>query len=121
MTQGFMLRGTVLAAALLLAGAASPYPPPNTYVQPFGARPQQPPPAPSRVSEYDPAPVPNQDLDSPARRAAGPAHAELTPGIYRPGTTLFQGDGYTPNSTVQGEQERHYHPAPQLSLSVPLE
>ena len=29
--------------------------------------------------------------------------------------------GYTPNSTVQGEQQRRFHPAPAFNLSVPLQ
>jgi hypothetical protein len=113
-----LLRSPLLAALLLTTAAASPYPP-LAFVQPLQAPPVQA--APPGGASFTPAPVPNQDLDNPALRTSSPARAELSPGIYQPGTTLFQGDGFTPNSTVQGEQQRHYHPAPSLNFSVPLQ
>jgi hypothetical protein len=112
------LRATLLAALLLTTQAPSPYAP-YAFVQPFAPPPA--PATPSPWSAYTPAPVPNADLDDPDHRPSGPAHAELAPGIYHPHASTFQGDGFIPNSTVQGEQQRHYHPAPALNLSVPLE
>ena len=118
MTGRRIVHAGALAALLQIAGAASQYPP-YAFVVPFAVPSSHP--AVSNGSGYTPAPVPNQDLDDPARRVSGPARTELMPGLYQPHGTTFQGDGFTPNSTVQGEQQRHYHPAPALSLSVPLE
>jgi hypothetical protein len=118
MTPFRRLRAPALAALLLATGAAPPYPP-LAFVEPLTRPPA--PISPQAGSAFAPAPVPDSNLDGPPQSAPGPAHAELSPGIYMPHATKFQGDGFTPNSTVQGEQQRHYHPAPALNLSVPLQ
>lgn len=112
-----MRRTAVLAILLLTAGAAPPYPP-YAFVQPLSPPPAQR--AQSNWSNYTPAPVPNPDAENPADRSSGPSRTELSPGLWRP-QKGYQGDGFTPGSTVQGEQTRRYPATPQLNLNVPLE
>lgn len=73
----------------------------------------------NRASPYTPAPVPNPDLGWHAP-SVSPAHTELTPGFYHP-QQGYRGDGFTPGSTIQGEEQRRYRPLPSLQLSMPLE
>ncbi len=107
----------MLAAILLVGGTTNP--PPFSLTAPQPA----PPPEPNTTANngYAPAPVPDENLDNPESRHVGQSGAALKPGLYRPNGTQVQGEGFIPYSTVQGEQQRHYHPAPSLNLSVPLE
>jgi len=69
---------------------------------------------------YTPAPVPNMDQAAPLQRALGPAQPEWKPGLFTSQST-YRGEGYTPGSSVQGNENRNVHPAPLLSLDVPLQ
>jgi hypothetical protein len=111
-------RASLLAAALL-TGAASPTRLiPLTLVEPLlppkhlSAAPLAPPP-----SAFTPAPMP--DIDLQAGGTPGPATVEVTPNLFNQPRT-YQGEGYTPNSTVEGEYARRIRPTPGVNLSVPL-
>ena len=115
----------VLVAALL-AGAASPggNAPLTIYAPalplPLVVTPRQPPPASVARPVFLPAPVPDLELDDNSLRKTGPAQVELTPNLFHPQQT-FWGDGYTPHSTVEDQQNGKLRPMPGLNLSVPLE
>lgn len=116
MTRRAALLAAVLLTGGLLTGGAGPSPyPPYAFVEPLPL-----PRATSPWSGYTPAPMPNSDIDGPANRRSEPSRSQLTPRLYLPHAS-YQGDGYTPNSTVQGEQQRRFHPAPAFNLSVPLQ
>jgi hypothetical protein len=107
-----------LLIAALLSGAASPGPyAPLAYADP-APQPATPPTA--TASAFTPAPMPDPDLDPNSFRHTQPARVELTPSLFHERQS-FHGDGYTPNSSVEGEQTRKIRPAPGFNLSVPLE
>lgn len=74
--------------------------------------------APPGNRTYEPAPLPNRDLNAP-----GQASASAAPSI---GPTLFtqreqyRGDGYSRGSSPQNEQERRVRPGAGFSLHMPL-
>jgi len=107
-----------LLAASLLTGAAAPAPTsPLAMVQPLPggiALPQ------SSASGFTPAPVPDLDQDDATAHKSGPAKVEVMPGLFHQHETT-PGEGFTPNSTIFGEQTKRLHPAPSLNLSVPLQ
>jgi hypothetical protein len=109
-------RAALLAAAVLLTAAS-----PRTYV-PLAAVESQPPPAAdprsTAFSAFAPAPVPDIDQQG-VRQKPGPARMELTPSFYKPREGP-SGDGFTPNSTIYGEQTKRLLPTPGLNLNVPL-
>jgi len=116
----------LVAALLLTAGASQPPGTPVALADPIGgtalAAPQLVParPAPgAALPTFAPAPVPDLDLDDGAFHRDGPAKVELTPNLFHQHQS-FLGDGYTPNSTIQGEQTKRLRPTPGLNLSVPL-
>ncbi len=53
-------------------------------------------------------------------RSSGPAQAEWSPNLFTNART-YRGEGYVPGSSVQASQQRNVHPAPGISLKVPLE
>jgi hypothetical protein len=83
------------------------------------AAPQQPSSAQEPADGYAPAPVPDADAAAPDHDA-GPAKPELQANLFTPQKN-YQGEGYLPGSTVQGNQDRKRDPAPGFSLKVPLE
>jgi hypothetical protein len=116
-------RAALLGSALV-TGAASPAPyPPLAMAGPlpltvFAA------PRPVAITGlaapgFAPAPVPDLDQDGGGLHRDGPAKVELTPNLFHQSQS-YLGDGYTPNSTVQGEQTKKIRPTPGLNLSVPL-
>jgi hypothetical protein len=64
--------------------------------------------------------MPDADIYAPVPRADYPKAAQVTPNLFRP-KTQFRGDGYSPGSTAQENQERQLKPAPGISLKVPLD
>lgn len=108
-------RALVAGAALTLAaGASPPYPPITLQAQPphdTGA---------NLGSTYLPAPVPDPDYQVPSTGGRASGQPVLRPYLYRPRATT-QGEGFTPGSTIQGEERRRFKPVPSLNLSVPLE
>jgi hypothetical protein len=115
LTHRFALLGIVL-----LAGAASP-----TTSRPFAmVDPVLPPeviaPPAASPTGFTPAPMPDIELNSGIVRDPGPAKVGLAPSLFNEHPT-YQGDGFTPNSTVQGEQTKRIRPAAGFNLSVPLQ
>ncbi len=113
-------RGALLAAALLL-GAASP----RSFVPLASTDPLSPPPAvtapkAASFSAFSPAPVPDIDQEDGTARKSGPQRMQLTPSFFKPREGP-SGDGFTPNSTVYGEQTKRLLPTPGLNLNVPLQ
>jgi hypothetical protein len=108
------LLATVLGAAL--AGAAAPV----ASNAPLVVTHPAPPLAPAAPSgNFTPAPMPNLDLDGSTFRKTGPAGVVVTPMLFRERQPTV-GDGYTPNSTIDGEQTKRFRPMPGLNLNVPL-
>lgn len=108
------MRRALLFAALLGATAAAPTYPPLAMVEPFGTTPA-PPPGPAFI----PAPVPDLDAAAPRPRESAPG-PHLTPSLFRPGRT-YQGEGYTPGSSLEADQANRFRPRPGLNLNVPLQ
>lgn len=69
------------------------------------------------VPQFEPAPLPNQDLFAPVQRAN--EDPQINPALFRP-STQFRGDGVLPGSSAQSYEERHMMPAAGLNLNVPL-
>jgi hypothetical protein len=108
-----------LLVVALLSGAAAPagrtpfamaQPLPGGVALPNAAAP----------SAFTPAPVPDLDQDDYTFRKNGPAKVEVTPNLFHQRETV-SGDGFTPNSTIFGEQTKRFRPTPSLNLSVPLQ
>ena len=107
----------MLAGALLLTAAPKPYPP-LTLVAPLapdggGGAP----------SGFAPAPMPDEDMATPADPTAGPQGGpSVMPGVSRPGSgPTYQSGGYTHGSTYNNTQDNRFRPMPTLNLSVPLQ
>lgn len=83
------------------------------------------PPAPPRggpsppLPNYDPAPTPNREIDAPQGPRAGNS-TELAPGLFTRGQQ-YRGDGYSPGSSAQAEQERRARPGAGFKLRMPLQ
>jgi hypothetical protein len=119
MSRANQSRRAALLAAALLTGAASPTQTlPLAMVQPLPggiALPDS-----SAPAGFTPAPVPDLDQNDGSFGKGGRAKVEVTPGLFHQRENP-SGDGFTPNSTIFGEQTKHLHPAPSLNLSVPLQ
>jgi hypothetical protein len=89
-------------------GLSSPASPPSFSV---GSPPGKP--------AYEPAPLPNRDLSAP-QQASAPAETHLAPTLFTQ-REQFRGDGYSPGSTAQSEQEHRLRPGAGISLHMPLE
>jgi hypothetical protein len=111
-------RSALLVASLAAAAASPPTFNQYTFVAPVVPAPD--PAMPNGFSAFAPAPVPDPDVVDPAKRPVAEG-TSLSPKLSNPHPTLFQGDGFTPNSTEQTEEDRHYRPAPSLNLNVPLQ
>lgn len=116
------MRSAALGIAAVLIAAASPPPsvnltPPTQPVLPRG--PFTVTPAPAAPPRFEPAPTPNLDLAAPT----GPRQSgqqEITPGFYRP-SQQYRGDGFSPGSTAQGDQEKNVRPGVGFKLRMPLQ
>ncbi len=97
----------------------------NLQATPHGSPLLPVPPAPPRggpsqsLPNYDPAPTPNRDLDGPrAPRASN--SPELAPGLFTRGEQ-YRGEGYSPGSSAQAEQDRRARPGAGFKLRMPLQ
>ncbi len=70
---------------------------------------------------YAPAPMPDQDLQSPDMARAVPTGPALAPSLWHPKQKDVSNNGYVPGSTMQSEQVRREKPLPGLHLIVPLD
>lgn len=68
---------------------------------------------------FEPAPLPNRDLNAP-RATRTSNEPSLSPTLFT-NHTQYRGDGFSPGSTPQGEQEHRLHPAAGFSLHMPLQ
>ncbi|HYZ61646.1 MAG TPA: hypothetical protein VE650_04270 [Acetobacteraceae bacterium] len=67
---------------------------------------------------YEPAPTPNRDVSGPtAPRATN--EPTLTPSLFTT-RNQYRGDGFSPGSTAQSEQEKRMKPGAGFSLHMPL-
>ncbi len=111
-------RAALLAAALLGGGASPTRTSPLAMVQPLPGGIDLP--ETSASGAFTPAPVPDLDQSESSLHKAGPAKIAVVPSLFHQRETT-SGEGFTPNSTVFGEQTKRLHPAPSLNLSVPLQ
>ena len=73
---------------------------------------------PTRGPIYEPAPLPNRDLSAP--RAQGASNEpSLAPTLFT-NKNQYRGDGFSPNSTAQSEQEKRLKPGAGFSLHMPF-
>ncbi len=66
---------------------------------------------------YEPAPLPNRDLTVPTTRQS--EEPNLSPTLFTT-KTQYRGDGFSPGSTAQADQERRARPGAGFSLHMPL-
>lgn len=69
-------------------------------------------------SAFEPAPTPNRDASGPAAPRAS-NEPQLSPTLFTR-RNQFRGDGYSPGSTAQEEQERKVRPGAGFNLRMPL-
>ena len=67
---------------------------------------------------YAPAPLPNRDVSTPAPGRAS-TEPTLAPTLFT-SRTQFRGDGFSPGSTAQSDQERRTKPGAGFSLHMPI-
>lgn len=72
----------------------------------------------ARPPSFLPAPLPNRDLATPAPERAT-NEPTLAPTLFTT-RTQFRGDGFSPGSTAQSEQEKKLRPGAGFSLHMPL-
>ena len=77
------------------------------------ARPKAPSP-----SSFQPAPLPNRDLEGPGGERAGNG-TSLSPSLVQRSDS-YRGEGFSRGSTAQTEQERHVRPGAGFNLRVPF-
>lgn len=71
-----------------------------------------------RAPSFQPAPLPNREVSTPT----GPRSSNeprLAPTLFTT-RTQFRGDGFSPGSTAQSEQERNLRPGAGFSLHMPF-
>ena len=73
---------------------------------------------PGAAPPFQPAPLPNRDVSTPqgARASSEPS---LAPTLFTT-RTQFRGDGFSPGSTAQSQQEKNLKPGAGFSLHMPL-
>lgn len=110
----FLRLGLCLAPLLLTAAA------PKSRMSDLGTDYSfsRPAPAPPPGRSYAPAPMPNRDLSAPQASASN--DPQFGPSLFLP-REQFRGDGFSPGSTAQSEQERRLKPTPGFRLSVPVQ
>jgi len=78
-----------------------------------------PPVPPASPPAFQAAPVPDLDLSAPAQaqRNSGP---QLSPDLFN-GPVYNGGQGYTPGSTIERQQQQRQLPVPGFNLKMPLQ
>jgi hypothetical protein len=69
------------------------------------------------ATTFQPAPTPNRDAALPTARASD--QPRVTPSLFTT-PNQYRGDGFSPGSTAQSEQERHMKPGAGFSLHMPF-
>ncbi len=80
------------------------------------------PPAPAPVTRgpgFTPAPIPNRDASAPPPPRAS-NDAQLAPSLFSR-RDQYRGEGFSPGSTAQGEQDKRTRPGAGFNLRMPLE
>lgn len=72
----------------------------------------------SRTPSFQPAPLPNRDLSTPIPERAT-SEPSLAPTLFTT-RTQFRGDGFSPGSTAQSDQEKKLKPGAGFSLHMPF-
>lgn len=85
-----------------------------TYVTP--AAPQM---ALRGAGRFEDAPMPNRDVAGP-RVQTSSNQPEISPSLFTT-RNQFRGDGFSPHSTAQTDQEKNFRPAPGFNLRIPLQ
>ncbi len=70
------------------------------------------------ASPFEPAPLPNRDVEGPTGPRASSAPS-LAPSLFTRSDT-YRGEGYSRGSTAQAEQERRVKPGAGFNLKVPF-
>jgi hypothetical protein len=70
------------------------------------------------ASPFEPAPLPNRDLEAPSGPPASNAPT-LSPSLFNR-SDQYRGDGYSRGSTAQTEQERRVRPGAGFNLRMPF-
>lgn len=114
-----MIRAVLLLVAAPLAMGAGPRssfvtatPMPDFTPPPRRAEPPSAPPG------YSAAPTPDQDAFGPRARASN--QTSVGPGLFTR-RDQYRGEGLSPSSSAQVEQERRVKPGAGIKLSVPLQ
>ncbi len=106
------LVGLILAAAGPTGSFITSTPMPDYTVKPKKpVRPNTPP-------GFDAAPTPNQDASAPTTRAS--KDGSVGPGFFTR-RDQYTGEGISPSSSVQADQERKARPGVGFSLTTPLQ
>jgi hypothetical protein len=67
-----------------------------------------------------PAPLPDRDVSAPGRDAvAAQADSSLAPGFFNP-QSHFQGDGFAPGSSIEGDHNHRHSTGGGMNLSIPM-
>ena len=76
------------------------------------------PPARAPAREFDPAPLPNRDVEPLGPRASGAP--SVGPSLFTR-SDQYRGEGYSKGSTAQSDQERRLKPGAGFSLRMPFQ
>ncbi|HTW27922.1 MAG TPA: hypothetical protein VME92_12400 [Acetobacteraceae bacterium] len=68
--------------------------------------------------QFEPAPVPDSDIAAPTAPQASD-QPQFSPSLFNT-KTQFRGDGFSPGSTAQSDEEKNYKPVPGFTMKVPL-
>ena len=113
-----MKKVLVLALGFPLIAAAPLQQPLTLAVPADGGFSLNAPAAPGTSPSFQPAPLPNRNLSTP-QNARATNEPTLAPTLFTT-RTQFRGDGFSPGSTAQSEQEKNLKPGAGFSLHMPL-
>ncbi len=108
----------ILALAFPLMAASPRKQPLTLAVPPDGGFSLTAPATPGAAPPFQLAPLPNRDLSTPQGPRAS-NEPTLAPTLFTT-RTQFRGDGFSPGSTAQSEQERKLKPGAGFSLHMPF-
>ncbi len=70
-------------------------------------------------SHFTPAPTPNREAEAPLPPRAS-MDATVNPTLFTR-KEQYRGDGFSPNSTAQDAEERHYTPGAGFNVKMPIQ